>query len=305
MTLEVIPPTNSDFGDAALLSSGDAHLLIDTYLASERSNVLTFLEKRGIKTLDIYLSHYHSDHYGNIECIIRDKRFKVRYLYLPEVSYLANYGGVYETARTLLEDYKRIMRVAKTYKTDVIYLKEGSTFKVGKVEAEVLFGPAFTRCYSDFAFNNYVNNNSLVTRFECKGVRYLTCGDLSRDGETMLLRSVKDLKADILKLNHHGRRVSEAFMRKVDPTYAYYQFGKESVFNTDPDIRGTLGSAMAVSNVFSSSYNRKIVFKVTKKGGLQVTVQRHAYKTNKRSKLHNGRMILITANRAQGKIVVK
>jgi competence protein ComEC len=66
------------------------------------------------------------------------------------------------------------------------------------------------------------NDRSLVLRVEVAGHRVLLTGDLEASGEASLLASGVDLRADILKLSHHGSRSSstEAFLGAVDPLLA-------------------------------------------------------------------------------------
>jgi len=66
------------------------------------------------------------------------------------------------------------------------------------------------------------NDRSLVLRIDVAGRRVLLPGDLEAAGEAALLAGGADLRADLLKLAHHGSRSSsgEAFLAAVDPLVA-------------------------------------------------------------------------------------
>jgi competence protein ComEC len=63
------------------------------------------------------------------------------------------------------------------------------------------------------------NDASLVLRVRGAGLSLLLTGDLERRGETRLLTSGADVRADVLKAAHHGRATSTAapFLRRVAP----------------------------------------------------------------------------------------
>jgi competence protein ComEC len=66
------------------------------------------------------------------------------------------------------------------------------------------------------------NDRSLVVRVAAAGRRVLLPGDLEAEGEAALLASQPDLRAEVLKLPHHGSRSSStrAFLAAVDASVA-------------------------------------------------------------------------------------
>src|SRR5439155_5174435 len=74
------------------------------------------------------------------------------------------------------------------------------------------------------------NNRSLVIRATYGRVRILFTGDLSYEGERRLLRTRavrKKLRAEVLKLGHHGIRSSAApWLQAVRPRYAFACVGE-------------------------------------------------------------------------------
>ena len=145
----------------------------------EGTYIIKYLKDYGVKTLDLYVSHDHHDHWGRIVYFINN--FKVGKVYLP----VDMQGG----ARA-----RQITEAARANGTKVIYLQKGSTFTCGRWKFTVVY----RRGRGD------PNDRSLVVIGEGDGVRFFTAGDLSAAGEKGLLGSGADIHADIYKLSHHG-----------------------------------------------------------------------------------------------------
>jgi competence protein ComEC len=66
------------------------------------------------------------------------------------------------------------------------------------------------------------NNESLVLRITFGARSFLLTGDIEKDAEAQLVESKEDLRADVLKVAHHGSKTSSAieFLERVNPTYA-------------------------------------------------------------------------------------
>ena len=62
--------------------------------------------------------------------------------------------------------------------------------------------------------------------------RFLLTGDMERVAENDLVESGADLKADVLKVGHHGSEGSTGyvFLREVMPTYAVISCGKDNSY---------------------------------------------------------------------------
>ena len=74
----------------------------------------------------------------------------------------------------------------------------------------------------DADYADEINNGSIVLRAEYGDVRFLLMGDAETPVETDLLDAGLDLRADVLKVGHHGSSTSSkrAFLEAVDPDYA-------------------------------------------------------------------------------------
>ncbi len=76
------------------------------------------------------------------------------------------------------------------------------------------------------------NNESLVLRLSFGSRVFLLTGDIERPIEERLVRSGSDLRADVLKVAHHGSRTSstQPFLERVSPDYAVISVANPSPF---------------------------------------------------------------------------
>ena len=77
------------------------------------------------------------------------------------------------------------------------------------------------------------NDKSLVLNFEISGVKFLLMGDSSKKVEEDILKNFKNLKADILKVGHHGSNTStsENFIETLQPKEAIISCGENNFYN--------------------------------------------------------------------------
>ncbi len=76
------------------------------------------------------------------------------------------------------------------------------------------------------------NNDSLVLKLRYGEVDILFTGDIELEAETRLIKSHQDLRAEVLKVPHHGSRSSssERFLDRVQPRYAIFSLGKNNLY---------------------------------------------------------------------------
>ena len=279
LTIEPVPQTTEKAGDAVLVGSGGSWLLMDSFTELERQGLISFLlERTGGGKLSLYLSHYHADHYGNLVALINHPKFKIGRLYLPDPGYIKKARNAAPEMQKIWSAYQSIVKAAKNKKVRIIYLREGSSYKLGRAKLKVLFGPFRSGLSSTHAGRlNYVNDASLVTRISASGVTYLTCGDLSRAGERALLNAGIRLRADVLKLNHHGTAPnSNAFLAAVRPSRLFYQSDASSARQKPAKLRDVIKRASVYGKVYNTRIDGRVCFKVN--GGKLRTVVRSAGK---------------------------
>ena len=192
-------------GDSSLICCDGEYMLIDGGDVSASSTMYTYLKDREIDTLKVLVAtHRDADHIGGLAGAL-------------------NYAHA-ETAYCSTTSY-----TSKAFQNTVKYLEQGGaefevpnvgdTFNIGSATVTVL-GP--TKEYTD------PNNNSIVLRVEYGDTTFLFTGDMEQTAEEDLLNSGADVKADVLKVGHHGSSTSTSyrFLREVEPTYAVISCGQ-------------------------------------------------------------------------------
>ena len=74
------------------------------------------------------------------------------------------------------------------------------------------------------------NNDSLVLKLTYGDVRILFTGDIGRKVELRLVESGENLRAEIVKVPHHGSKTSSSaeFLDAVRPQYAVFSLGQRN-----------------------------------------------------------------------------
>ncbi|OLP65517.1 hypothetical protein BACPU_16050 [Bacillus pumilus] len=168
--------------------------------------LIPFLNSKGIAKLDVLiLTHADQDHMGEAARLI--KRNKVKRLAVPK-------GFVRS-----LEDAQMVKDAAEKG-IHIDELERGDTLKVGGQHFEVLH-PARNQVTSK-------NNDSLVLAFTLGGKRFVLTGDLEQEGERDIIDAYPHLRADVLKVGHHGSKgsTSDEWLLHLKPTYALISAGE-------------------------------------------------------------------------------
>ena len=205
-------------GDAALVTMPDGTtLLVDgggnTTDASRRIGetvVSEYLWWRGLSELDYVLAtHADADHIDGLNDVV--KNFSVRSALV---------------ARTPAGDpeFAKFANTLHQTKTHLEIIQEGDTIRFGDVEVSVLWPPA--------GGDTSTNDDSVVLRIQFGGHSILLTGDIEKAAERSLLASQQELKADVVKVPHHGSRTSstDPFVLATKPTFAIVSVGRQSMF---------------------------------------------------------------------------
>ncbi len=199
-------------GDALLLELPDGkRLLVDgggsfdpSFDVGERVIVPALL-RRGVRSLHaVLLTHSDFDHLGGLPAVIRN--LKVRELWQGPPTWE-------------LPAYRGLRQGASIHGVHVRRFRGGEKFHLGDVGFEVLAAGG--------SQSHGRNNDSLVLRVRYGRSSLLLTGDAERWLEHELIRSGKTLRADVLKVAHHGSRssTSAAFLEAVRPRLAVISAG--------------------------------------------------------------------------------
>ncbi len=176
--------------------------------------VAPYLWRRGVKRLDfIVATHGHSDHTQGFADLARS--FKVS----------AALTGVTPSGND--PQFALFRRAAKEAGVGLRTLARGESFELDGVRVEALapFRDALSATVSG-------NNQSLVLRLRYGQRTFLLTGDIEHQVEKQLVAAGDDLRADVLKVAHHGSRTSSTieFLRRAAPRYAVISVAAPSPF---------------------------------------------------------------------------
>ncbi len=198
-------------GDSELLQFGSVQILIDGGPPNDK--VLVGLE-RALSPNDRYidlviLTHPHLDHFGGLTHVMR--RYTI---------------GKFITAGTT-----SATPAYADLPTPDITLKEGDTITYGDYVLSLLAPNPTEKNDTD------PNKASIVIFLTGPDTSILYMGDAHADNEDRLRRTYK-LKADVLKIGHHGSRFSSSikFLNEVKPKITIIEVGKNSYGHPTPAV---------------------------------------------------------------------
>jgi competence protein ComEC len=184
-------------GDATLVQGRDAAILVDAGTALPgggdlgASVVVPALRALGVRRLAVAVaSHADLDHRGGIASVLR--AIPTERLWLPS-------GGASDRAFATLTAEARRLGV-RVEERDA----ESPPERIGDLHVAALWPP---RAASALRSRN---DGSLALRIEVAGRSLLLAGDLEAGAEAALIESGAPLRADLLKLSHHGSRTSSS-----------------------------------------------------------------------------------------------
>lgn len=173
-----------------------------------KSILTPILLSKKILTLDYVINtHPHGDHLGGIPAVVRDftvKNFSTGSYFISQVKFVD------------------LLKLLREKGIPLTTWKRGDKFSLKKGLQLVVLNPDHE------AGKDNLNNASLVMRIEYENFSILFAGDIGSDMEERLVMMGNDLKADVLKIPHHGSKHSSSheFIAAVQPKIAVLSAGK-------------------------------------------------------------------------------
>lgn len=197
-------------GDSTFIRTKEDAILIDGGNNGKGEDVVRYLQELGVKRLTaVIATHPDADHIGGLDTVL--DAFPVDSVYAPRVTHTT------ETYRDFLLAVKREGVTIKSVKAGL---------KIPSEAARFTFLAPLTDGTQD------LNSWSAVLRVEHGQDRFLFMGDAPIRTEQQLLESNTDVRADVLKLGHHGADTSSSlpFLQAVSPKRALISAGKDNAY---------------------------------------------------------------------------
>ena len=193
-------------GDSILLARGGHGMLIDAGTEQSAGTVVNTIKAQKLSALDFCIgTHPHEDHIGGMDSVIN--AFHVGTLIMPNVT-------------TNTKSFSDVLKAVQKKKLKITRPVPGTTYSFE--------GASFTVLAPNSAKYDDLNNYSVVIRLVYGATSFLFTGDAQTASEQEMLAKGYNLKADVLKVGHHGSKTSTsaAFLQAVSPKYAVISAGK-------------------------------------------------------------------------------
>ncbi|OGF24185.1 hypothetical protein A3H66_00800 [Candidatus Falkowbacteria bacterium RIFCSPLOWO2_02_FULL_45_21] len=209
-------------GDAILIKTpAGQNILVDggpdKTVIKRLSQNLPWWDKR----IDLMvLTHPHDDHVTGLNDVL--KRYQVKKV-------------LYTGATHNAPNYLAWLRLVRDKKVPLTIIDKEQTIDLGQgVRLEILY-PNQSLAGQTLAD---LNQSSIVARLAYGRNKFLLTGDAGEEAEKKLIDSGADLKADVLKVGHHGSEYSTTlgFLEKIKPALAVIEVGRDNQFG-HPNLR--------------------------------------------------------------------
>jgi competence protein ComEC len=198
----------------------------------------------------IVLTHYHRDHVGGIAGALRGRNVH---------QVIAT--GYHEP----IEQFEYVLREipAEIRQSEV---SAGQEYFLGDVTMKVLWPSRFIQ------EGSVPNNASVVVLVTIEGRGILITGDIEREAQAEIMREVKSVDVDVVKVPHHGSaNLDEGFATWVDAEFSLISVGEDNeyghpapealqawggseIFRTDQD--GAVSLSLSPEGVWSAVTQR-------------------------------------------------
>nr|WP_208406769.1 ComEC/Rec2 family competence protein [Amycolatopsis granulosa] len=197
-------------GDALVLATGEPGRAVVVDAGPEPGPVDRCLDRLGIERVPlVMLSHLHADHIGGLDSVFEGRT----------VGAVAVGPG-----RQPDWAWRQVGQIAMRHRVPLLELEPGRRLEWPALTLEVL-GPGYVSEEEDDD-GTQINNGSVVLRAGTPAGRVLLTGDVELAAQADLLASGADLRADVIKVPHHGSRFSlPQFLAAVSARLALVSVG--------------------------------------------------------------------------------
>ncbi|MGQ0778386.1 MAG: ComEC/Rec2 family competence protein [Pseudonocardiales bacterium] len=220
-------------GDAVVLATAqpDTAVLVDA--GPDGGSVSACLDRLGVRRLAlVVISHLHADHFGGLEDALQGRAVGAVAL------------GPGHSPPWAFAD---VVRTTTAARVPLVALTAGQQLSWPGLVLDVLAPlgiPASSGDHDAEVDGTVVNNASVVLRASTPAGRVLLTGDVELQAQVDLLAAGTDLRADVLKVAHHGSRYTvEAFLSAVRPRVAMISVGAQNSYgHPNPQVLDALAT---------------------------------------------------------------
>lgn len=219
------------------------------------STLLPYILDRGYTKIDyIFISHFDQDHAGGIFTILEELEVGQVYISKQEED---------------SENYQKFLTIIKDKKINVTILKQGNCLKI---ENNIYFDILWP--IEEQIQENVLNNNAMVMKLRFKEFSMLFTGDIEEIAEKKMLsiygeKSNSVLKADVLKVAHHGSKTStiQEFFEKVNPKICLIGVGENNMFGHPAN---EVVERFSGRKIYRTDKNGEIILETNGNGGIRI-----------------------------------
>ena len=189
-------------------------MLVDGGNSVDANTIMGYLLSHNITSIDYLIAtHPHADHIGGLPAIIDS--MDIQNVYMPRKSHTT------QTFERLIDSIEQKGLQINDAKSGV------SILSIPGLEIDIIAPVS----------DNYreLNDFSAVVKITYLSTAFLLMGDAGALSEGEI---TADVSADVLKVGHHGSvtSTSDAFLRKVSPSYAVIFVGKGNSYGHPDDV---------------------------------------------------------------------
>ena len=217
--------------------------------------LLPYLLDRKITKIDyVMVSHFDADHVGGLIYILEHIEVK---------------NVIIGKQGKGCESYERFKELLTEKNISVMLVKQGDKVVIDRFTYFDILFPS-----DELVTENVLNNNSIVSKLSCKNFSCVFTGDIEELAEKKLIENYKDtnlLKADVLKVAHHGSKTSSTqdFLQLICPKIALIGVGENNKFG-HPNAGVIERLEKLNTKVYRTDKSGEIQIKVNNKGVIKI-----------------------------------
>jgi competence protein ComEC len=207
-------------GDAAVLNAGrGAAVVVDA--GPDPVAVEHCLDRLGVERVPLLvLTHFHADHVDGLSGVLDGRRVAEVW-----VSRLLDPPDAVQRVRREVAEQGLVPGVPPP----------GTAVSVGALRLQVLWPPATTPMRGP-GDGSTANDSSVVLLAEVGGLRILLTGDVEPHAQSVLARTLPELRVDVLKMPHHGSgHQDEEWLLSLAPTLVLVSVGADNDYGHPAD----------------------------------------------------------------------